>query len=96
MKRVFNIICALAVGALALNSCVERPPVDNPGDGPGGNQIEIPVGPEAIMRPDICTPVDCIPCCLYSTRIVKPLCHNKINICSIAYFEHMWYNRDIN
>lgn len=61
MKRVFNIICALAVGALALNSCVERPPVDNPGDGPGGNQIEIPVGPEAIMRPDICTPVDYTP-----------------------------------
>ena len=61
MKRVFNIICALAVGALALNSCVERPPVDNPGDGPGGNQIEVPVGPEAIMRPDICTPVDYTP-----------------------------------
>lgn len=59
MKRLFQIVCALAVGALVLNSCVEPGP-DNGGEG-GGNQIVIPEGPEAIMRPDVCTPVDYTP-----------------------------------
>ncbi len=58
MKKLFNIICALSLGALALNSCVE--PAPGP-DGPGGSPIEIPEGPEAIMRPDVCTPVNYTP-----------------------------------
>ncbi len=50
----------MAMGALALYSCVEPKPGPEPGpDGPG-NEIVIAEGPEAIMRPNIITPVNYI------------------------------------
>ena len=59
MKKLLNIFCAMAMGALALNSCIEPAPGPEPGPDPG-NQIVIAEGPEAIMRPDVITPVDYI------------------------------------
>ena len=60
MKKFLNTLCAVAMGALALLSC---DPIDQPTNEPGngnGNEIVIAEGPEAIMRPDLITPVDYI------------------------------------
>ncbi|MBO7300148.1 MAG: hypothetical protein J6U53_01915 [Tidjanibacter sp.] len=63
MKKLLKVFCAVAMGALALYSCDDPIGGEGPDEPntPGGNEIVIAEGPEAIMRPDLITAVNYVP-----------------------------------
>lgn len=64
MKKLFNVIAAVAMGTLLLFSCEEPNSGVNGGNEWGKVEIKVPQGvvvPDAIMRPDLITPVNYTP-----------------------------------